>query len=504
MATDSTTKTPPREDTFWLALRFPEAWFECRCPEDDRRNRPAAVQLVEQAGRSRVVAANRPAATLGIEPGQSLAVARSRHRDGATTGATPLRCLPADEKAVIDWLSQWGEWAGTYTSRVTCPPADVMPGLLLELGGSAALFGGLEALVQTVMAALTEHHLAVRAAGAPHPRAAWALAAVVPEEEGPWLCGRRTQLAAVSRLPLAALDWPADWIGRFEELGLKRLGDVRRLPRDGLGMRTDPTLLVDLDRLFAERDWPLPDLELPARYARDVSLWDPAGQVERLLLLARAPLVGLADFLRRRRLVTASFRVLLGHEIGPATDVTIATAEPGRDERLWLEQLRLRLEAVDGMRSVTWLRVEADRFVTPSSGQGSLFADDGERDRDERALWHRLQARLGDSGVGRLQRTPGLVPPSCSRLAAVEAGEAPGLSALPSAARFRPLWWLEGTQRPEAPLCCRAEVERVETGWWSAAEEAADYCAGELLSGRAVCLRRGRAAGDWELVGLDG
>ena len=503
MTTDATIRQSSRDETFWLAVRFPEAWFECRCPEDDRQSRPPAVQLAERAGRFRVAAANRAAIGLGIEPGQSLAVARSRHRDGTSADAPALRCLSVDEKAVADWLAQWGEWAGTYTSRVTCPATDAMPGLLLELGGSAALFGGVEALVRMVVESFAAHHLAVRAAGAPHPRAAWALAAVANEKR-PRLCDRRTQLAAVSGLPLAVLDWPGDWIGRFEELGLERLGDVRRLPRDGLGMRSEPALLVDLDRLFAERDWPLPDLEPPTRYAREVSLWDPAGQVERLLLLARAPLVGLADFLRRRRLVTASFRVSLGQEVGPATDVTIATAAPGRDEGLWLEQLRLRLEAIDGMKPVTWLRVEADHFETPSSGQGSLFADDGERDRDERALWRRLQARLGDARVGRLQRIPGLVPPSCSRLGPIEADRVVEPPSLPSAARFRPLWWLEEAKRLERPLRYRAEIERVETAWWSAAEEAADYCAGELTGGRAVCLRRERREDDWELIGLDG
>ena len=503
MATDSTIQPSSGGNAFWLALRFPEAWFESRCPEQERENRPPAVLLDQHAGRSRVVAATRPATALGIEAGQSLAVARSRHRAGVAEGAPPLRCLGANEKTVTHWLEQWGEWARAYTSRVTRPPVKSTPGLLLELGGSAELFGGLEALIDVVMRSLAGHHLRVRAAGAPHPRLAWALA-VVADEERAWLCGRRDQLAAVSRLPLAALDWPRDWIRRFEELGLKSLGDVRRLPRDGLGMRTEPALLEDLDRLFAERDWPLPNLEPPMRYLREVSLWDPADQVDRLLLLARAPLVGLADFLRRRRLAVAGFGVMLGQADDPPTSLTIATAEPGRDDRLWLEQLRLRREAVGGVRAVTWLRVEADRFVTPSAGQGSLFADEGERDRDERALWHRLCARLGESAVGRLQRMPGLVPPQCSRTGPIDTGKQACLPALPPSSRFRPLWWLDGPAHPDSPVRRRKEIERVETNWWAANEEAADYCAGELLNGRAVCLRRARKSDDWQLVGLDG
>jgi len=500
MPIESTSRTP-RSGAFWLALRFPEAWFESRCPEEELVDRPPAVELASRSGRARVIAVNRPAAALGIECGQSLAIARSRHRAGASEEASPLRCLTADAAVLDEWLSLWGEWAGEYTSRVTRPPAGTAPGLLLEVGGSAALFGGLDPLIDALLQSLTGHHLVVRAAAAPHPRVAWALAAVAGEGEV-WRCGRHAQLAEVSRLPLAALDWPEGWISQFAELGLERLGEVRRLPRAGLGMRAGSALLDDLDRLFAERDWPLPDLVPPTRYAREVSLWDPASQVDRLLLIARAPLVGLAGFLHRRRLAVASFRLLLEHEDRPDTEMTVATAVPGRDERLWLDQLRLRLESFVGLPPVIALRVEADRFETPASGQGRLFADDGEREEDEQVLCHRLRARLGDVAVGRLHSVPGLVPSQCSRFLPLDSAGPAGTPS--SAARFRPLWWLDVPRRPESAVSRRAEIERVETAWWSAAEEAADYCAGELSNGRAVCLRRERSADGWQLVGLDG
>ncbi|MFN2381140.1 MAG: DNA polymerase Y family protein [Guyparkeria sp.] len=520
MTTESTTRSSP-PTSYWLALRFPEAWFEGRCPEPERHHRPPAVLL---SGRSvRVAAINREAASLGIEVGQSLAAARSRHRVHALPDAVPLRCLTVDHRAVEEWLAEWGEWALMYTSRVSRPPpvgpdGEIGPGLLLEIGGSAALFGGLEALVTRILEALQPWHLVVRAAGAPHPRVAWALAGAVGDAE-PWLCHARQQLSAVSQLPLALVDWPATWIERFAELGLRRLGEVRRLPRDGLGMRTDPLLLADLDRLFAERDWPLADLVPPARYAREISLWDSASQVDRLLLLARGPLVGLGEFLHRRQLAIADFVVWLCHEKQPATRMEVATAEPGRDERLWQAQLRLRLESAGELAPVTRLRVEAERFVTPPRGQGSLFADSQQRGRDERALLQRLQARLGSQAVSRLQDAPGLVPMRRSRLQPLgvcrEGASFPGssdttpsasTSGAPASARpmaFRPLWWLETPRRPGAPVHRHGEAERIETGWWTTAEEAADYCAGELVGGRAVCLRREGAGGDWQVIGLD-
>ncbi len=503
-----------RSGSYWLALRFPEAWFECRCPEPERLDRPPAVLLGGGGQAARVVGANRPAASLGIEIGQSLAGARSRHRENATAETPPLRCLTVDRGAVEAWLAEWGEWAQAYTSRVCRPPPvrngdDIGAGLLLEIGGSTALFGGLDPLLERLLEALQPWGVSVRVAGASHPRIAWALAAMA--EDTPRLFTARDQLAAVSRLPLPWVDWPADWIERFAELGLGRLGEVRRLPRDGLGMRADPRLLVDLDRLFAERDWPLPDLVPPARYAREVTLWDPAVQVDRLLLLARGPLVGLSEFLRRRRLAVADFVVELEHESATATRLPVATADPGRDERLWLEQLRLRLESVGNLAPVTCLRVAADRFVGPRAGQGSLFADADERERDERSLFKRLQARLGSRAVGRLHDVPGLVPAQRSRLQPLSmttarrppgrAMESPRATRPPGA--FRPLWWLEEPRRPEAPVLRRGETERVETGWWTVAEEAADYCAGELAGGRAVCLRRERAEGEWRVIGLD-
>ncbi len=522
MSIESTSRSPGHE-SYWLALRFPEAWFECQCPEDERHDRPPAVLLDGKGRGSRVAAINRAAAGLGIEIGQSLAGARSRHRAHASMDTPPLRCLTVEQRSVENWLAEWGEWALTYTSRVSRPPpvqpgSETGAGLLLEIGGSATLFGGLEALVSRLLEALQSWHLVVQVAGAPHPRVAWALAAAV-DDEAPWLCRAREQLAAVSQLPLMLVDWPTAWIDRFAELGLRRLGEVRRLPRDGLGMRTDPLLLVDLDRLFGERDWPLADLVPSARYAREVSLWDPASQVDRLLLLARGPLVGLGDFLRRRQLAVADFVVWLAHEDRPSTRLEVATAEPGRDEPLWQEQLRLRLESAGGLAPVTRLRVEAEHFVAPRPGQGSLFADADERGRDERALFQRLQARLGREAVSRVQDAPDLIPMRRSRLHPLPphqdksfrrrptepAGASPlsGLSpgALPGA--FRPLWWLEKPRRPDAPVHHHGQIERVETGWWATAEESADYCAGELVGGRAVCLRRERAGGDWQVVGLD-
>lgn len=505
-----------QQASFWLALRFPEAWFESRCPAGDLADRPPAVLLASRSGTARVTMVNAAAVALGITPGQTLLAARSRHQE-RMNGAGALHCLTEDAAGVNAWLAQLGEWARQYTSRVCRPDNRVMPGLLLELGRSATLFGGLEKLVAQVLRDLRRQHLVVCSAGAPHPRVAWALARSAPSAGGPDpatcpMLDRRRQIAAVCRLPLSLMDWPAKWITGFREMGLSMLGEVQRLPRDGLAMRCDPGLLEDLGCLFAERDWPLPTLEPPTHFAAQVSLWDPADQVDRLLLLARGPLVQLADFLRHRQLLLSTFEVRLGHEDGGDTRLEVRTAEVGRDERAWQEQLRLRLQACRDLAPVHRIQVSADAFVSlasASNGQARLFEMEDDRRRHAQALWHRLQARLGERAVGHVRVEAELTPSRQSSWVPLDitiSGKAgpPMNMARPA----RPFWWLAEPRPLDFGVADWGEIERVQTAWWQLAEESADYRPATLESGRSVWIRRplepssGKAG--WRVVGLGG
>ena len=506
-STDDRDASPTGEGAFWLALRFPEAWFESRCPDDERADAPPAVLTGK---RTAVAEVNAAAARLGISPGQTRLAAQSRFHDAAPPGIPALRFLEPDTRAVAGWLEQLGEVALQYTSRVCLPPAEVAPGLLLEVGHSAAVFGGLERLLAELLPAFRQQARCVNSALAPHPRVAWALARIPAGEvtqvrPDRTVLERSRQVAAVCRLPLSALDWPADPVARFEEMGVSTLGQLRRLPRDGVAMRADASLLDDLDRLFAERDWSLPTFTPPARFEREVDLWDPATGVERLLLLSRGLLVALASFLQRRQRVLAAFEVTLVHESAPPTELVVRTAELGRDERVWMEQLRLSLQA-RSLPPVHRIRVRADRFTRPSSGQRALFAGVDERERDERHLRHRLQARLGEAAVGRLTQIPAIEPPRQSRSVGLDGrlAEIGTASARPG----RPFWWLETPAPRSAEVRRWGEVERIRTGWWASEAESADYRPAALADGRSVWLRREIQMPDgdsaWEVIGLEG
>ncbi|MGM0517809.1 MAG: Y-family DNA polymerase [Pseudomonadota bacterium] len=502
---------PAGEGAFWLALRFPEAWFESRCVDGPC---PADRPAVLIGGRSEVVAVNTPAARLGLHPGQTRLAAQSRFHDVATPGMPELRFLEPDAHAVSGWLEQLAEQALQYTSRVCLPVAQTAPGLLLEVGHSAAAFGGIDHLLSRLLGEIREQVRCLHSALAPHPRVAWALARVAADAEaangrpGMVIRDRSRQIEAVCRLPLSALDWPVDQVERFEEMGVSTLGQLRRLPRDGVAMRASSALLDDLDRLFGERDWSLPAFIPPECFEREVDLWDPAMGVERLLLLSRGALVALANFLRRRQRVLAAFEVSFTHESDRPTVLTVRSAETGRDERVWMEQLRLRLQSLHDLPPVHRIRVYADRFTVPSAGQRSLFTGAAEREQDELRLWHRLQARLGEEALARVEAAPAIEPPRQSRT--VEIGTRSVDTGVKEAVARpeRPFWWLDAPVFRHVEVRRWEEVERIRTGWWSAEPETADYRPATLADGRVVWLcRESDASGghaSWGVIGLGG
>jgi protein ImuB len=508
---DDRDAVPSGEGASWLALRFPEAWFESRGMDESCSDDLPAVLI---GGRSEVVAVNAPAARFGLRPGQTRLAAQSRFRAEAPAGMPEPRFLEPDRRAVSGWLEQLAEQALQFTSRVCLPEAQTAPGLLLEVGHSAAAFGGLERLLAEALPAFRRQVRCLRSALAPHPRVAWALARVAADAKAAATrpgkvireCARQAE--AVCRLPLSALDWPTDQVARFEEMGVSTLGQLRRLPRDGLAMRASPGLLDDLDRLFGERDWSLPTFVLPECFEREVDLWDPAVGVERLLLLARGPLVALADFLRRRQRVLAAFEVSLVHESDRPTTLTLRSAESGRDERVWMEQLRLRLQSLHDLPPVHRIRVRADRFSASSAGQRSLFTGAAERERDELELRHRLQARLGEQALARVAPAPAIEPPRQTRSVEIGARSVDPGGTETVTRPARPFWWLDAPLFRPVAVRRWGEVERIRTGWWSAEPETADYRPASLADGRVVWLRREPDApggnAPWRLIGLGG
>lgn len=382
-------------------------------------------------------------------------------------------------------------WAGRYSDRVVLADDD---GLLLEIGRCLRLFGGADSLRAQLAAGLAElGYAGARLACAGAPQAALWLA-----EAG----GER-----LDELPLAAIRLPAGSAGRLARFGLKRLGELRRLPSAALGRRLGRETMELLARAYGKLPDPRPDFVFPLCFDETVELPAPVEHAEALRFAARRLIAALAGWLAARRQGLRHCRLELRHR-RTATDLELRFGEAHRDGARLERVLKERIERLPLAAPVEALRLVAASVEDLPGASGGLF-DARAGGESFAALAERLRARLGEARVyGLLLRDE--YRPEC----ATGQGER-GAAEAPACAAPRPFWLLS---RPEplaevggrpcrgGPLRLLAGPERIESGWWDGGEGVGDlrrdYFVALTADHRwAWLFREIRAPGGWFLHG---
>jgi protein ImuB len=235
-----------------VARRILALWLP-RLPTDRLRRLEPALQGVPLAtwttvgNRRLLIAADGPA----VFAGQALADAQ------AICPTLVLR--PADLTADAELLERLALWGLRWTPLAA---VDGVDGLLLDLTGSADLFGGEAAVLRQVCLGLQRSGFAVQAALAGTAEAAAALARaadgiIVPAGE---------DLAVVTPLPLGVLRLPGEVVRGLSRLGLQTVGDLLRQPRGPLARRFGRVLLDVLDGLSGARTRPVQPIREPAAF----------------------------------------------------------------------------------------------------------------------------------------------------------------------------------------------------------------------------------------------
>ncbi|MCG2582936.1 DNA polymerase Y family protein [Massilia sp. TS11] len=417
----------------------------------------------------RVLACSPMAAAAGIRPGMRQGGALMLLPQARVVERDPGREAAALEAVALALLQ--------YTPLVT---AAEDASLLLDVGASLRLFGGVRALCRRVRASLAALGLRAALACAPTARGAWLLAR----------CGgaRVLRLPSLARrldaLPSGALPPARPQLLWLEGIGCHSLGQLRRLPRAGLQRRAGPALLDMLDCAYGLAPelftWIVP----PASFRARLELFDRIEQAELLLAGAAHLLQQLCGWLCARQLAVLGVRLALEHERGrtacPPTLLEVALAEPTWHEEHLLRLLKEKLGRQRLDAPVIALCLEAPRVQAAVLPSGLLFPEPGGSPEDQRQLFELLAARLGEDQV--LQPLPqadyrpelanAWVPlgsGASARTAA--AGLPPPARALP-----RPVWLLAQPvalllrgHRPfyGSPLQLVSAPERIEAGWWN-------------------------------------
>ncbi len=469
----------------WLALHLPMLALEALPPTSDAG--PRAVSSGGRRGCLQVV--DDAAASVGIRSGMGVSEALALCCDLQVLARQPRVEAAAREAVLL--------WAGQFTSQCTALSDDC---LLLEIGASLTLFGGLSAVLRQVTTGLATLGHRVHLAAAPTPDAAALLARHRPGSQVLKLADLPKVLAP---LPLECLDIEVRVSERLLGFGLRTIGECRRLPPPALGRRAGPQFLAHLGRLFGSLSRPLAMFVPPEQFNREVALEAPVTDSAGLRPPLRRLLLELQGFLRMRQagIQVARLDLLSGEDCHPLwLRLAGASREASRLENLFDEHLqRWALPA-----PVKALRLVGEVLIDDAGPVRDLF--DAVVGEPQAQLLDRLRARLGDDAVHGITATadhrPGLDWAYC----------VPGEEFAGTITALRPAWLLREPQRLRAVagqpsldgrLTLLGGPERIEGGWWDGSDVARDYYIASQRSGRRLWIyRERRARGGWYLHGL--
>ena len=417
----------------------------------------------------RVLACSAEARAAGVQPGM--------RRGGALMLQPQLRLHERAPEREAEALQSVAMALLQYTPLVAAAEHAT---LLMDVGASLRLFGGIRVLCRRIRADLRALGFSASLSCAPTARGAWLLAR---RRHGrvlsmATLTRRLDRVRAESLIPAQPF---ALW---FEGIGCYTLGDMRRLPRAGLQRRCGRPLLDWLDAAYGLApelfDW----IETPVTFKARLELFDRIEQADLLLVGAQRLLVQMMGWLCARQLAVERVVLLLKHERGrvarPPSRLELSLAEPTWRDAHLVRLLKERLGQLQLEAPVIGLVLEALQLQAMEPPSESLFPDAGGSEDDQARLFELLAARLGTDQVVQAAPQADYRPELANQWApvqrpgrggAVPAQLPPDVHSLPRPAWLlaKPIALLMRNHRPfyGSPLKMVSTPERIEAGWWN-------------------------------------
>ncbi len=473
-------------------------------------------------GAERLAAVNAAAEARRLKLGMAVADARALYPG--------LRLEEHDPATDAATLATIADWCSRFTPLAALDAPD---GVMLDVTGAASLFGGEAKLLDEIEARLNAQGFHARAALAPGPALAHALARFSKLRLVPPRLAAGEIEALAAPLPVAALELEEPGATRLARAGLARIGDLLARPRAPLAARLGPAAMTRLDALLCRRREPIvPRFPAPShiaerRFPDGLTRLSDIEATLRLLCADLCPLLEKSG-LGARRLEAAFYRV-----DGAVKRLTAGTSRPLRDPARLFGLLRERLgrlaeEGLDtgyGFDVLRLAAVSTERLHDEQRGLDEAAAGKAEALAD---VVDQLGARLGQNRVLRLDLLERHTP-ECAVRAAPAASPAPKPCGEKFAPLARPLRLFERPEPIEAialapdgpPLRFRWRralhetaafegPERIAAPWWQAPQNllARDYFQVVDSEGRRFWLYREGVPGEdevharWFLHGL--
>jgi protein ImuB len=389
--------------------------------------------------------------------------------------------------------------------------------LFLDVTGIGRLFGGEENLIATVRQELARQGYETSIALADTIGAAWGLASTSGD---------------VSSLRLSA-----ETLHLLSQLGITRMEELLKLPRESLSARFGQQLLLRIDQaLGAAQEIILPHRP-PPRFQAEWILDFPTDSRELVDQIMTQLLERVARALAQRQEGVVQLACRFDGAGGKPLQLTVGLFRPSAAAKHLLDLVRMQLEQTILPRQIGRIGIQAVLTAPLESRQGELFAGNSSgQSREFALLVDRLSSRLGPAAVLRPVLRPDPLPEravcyrtvvdkmrggksrkSKSRRSATVDTQSrlPGGSPLirPLVLHHPPLALHAVSIVPDGPLISfewegrvhrvarQWGPERIETGWWRGRSLRRDYYRVETTAGLRFWVFRRLEDGQWNLHG---
>ncbi len=355
---------------------------------------PFALTLKE-SNAERLYCLNPAAEALGLSQGMSFADARAFCPDLISHPANPARDA--------QFLAVLRRWATRYCPWVGFEGAD---GLVLDITGSAHLFGGEAAMLDDMRARASRAGLMLRLGLGDTRGAAWALAhyseGIAPPGVG---------LEAIAALPVAALRLDDRIAVGLQRLGLRTIGDLATTPRAPLARRFGQDVLMRLDQALGEQPEQISPEAEPVHYGTRLTLPEPIGLSADVMAGTARLLDQLCAKLKAQEAGARILHLTLRRVDQGSQQVELRLAAPLRDPHRILPLFERGVAGVEAGFGIDQLRLEATQVEPLPVQQLGTIAHRGTAHGDQLAdLITRIGTRIGLENIQRFLPADSHIP----------------------------------------------------------------------------------------------
>lgn len=352
---------------------------------------PFALTL-KQKNANQIYCLNAAATQQGLHQGMPYADARAFCPNLQSQVAQPEQ----DQR----FLHTLRRWATRYCPWVGFEGKD---GLVMDITGSAHLFGGEAAMLTDMRMRLMRAGISTQIGLADTRGAAWALA-----HHGEGVAPQGAALAALTALPVAALRIEDSISVALQRLGLRNIGDLAGAARAPLARRFGSGLLLRLDQaLGAQPEDIFPQTE-PPHYAVRMTLPEPIGLLADVMAGAERLLIQLCAKLKAQEVGARTLCISLRRVDQGQQQVDLRLARPLRDPQRILPLFERGLGEVDAGFGIDQLRLEASQVEALPVQQISHVSGDRKDKLDD--LISRLGTRIGLENIQRFLPADSHIP----------------------------------------------------------------------------------------------